>query len=85
MSDQRRRRRKEGESKEDRFRRLMASRVARLEDDLRLIGNLSNRAHYDWDEEEVRDIFMRLGSRLNEAKERFFPDEFHWIRARDAE
>jgi len=78
MAGQREKRKKKDETKEERFKRLMARRAVRAEDDLRLIGNLANQAHYAWDEAEVRAVFERLEGALLAAKIRFLPDDHYW-------
>lgn len=53
------------------FRRLAEKRVQRTMHDLRLIGNLSNRGNYCYDESEVSQMFMVLESEVKKARRRF--------------
>lgn len=57
--------------KGDSFKRLATQRVNRTLNDLRLIGNLSNRANYEFSAEEVDAIFAALKSGVKECKARF--------------
>jgi len=59
------------ESRRKRFRRLANLRVNRILRDLRLLGNLSNKSHYDYSEEEVRKIFKAIDAQLRDSKARF--------------
>lgn len=59
------------ETPHDKFRRLAESRVNRALNDIRLIGNLSNRNNYDFTSEEVEKIFRALDSELKQVKARF--------------
>ena len=53
------------------FVELAEARVNRAIKDLRLIGNLSNRSAYEYDEEDGRKIFRALQKELDAAKARF--------------
>lgn len=59
------------ETQHDRFRRLAESRVNRALNDIRLIGNLSNKNNYDYTSEEVDKIFRALDSELKQVRARF--------------
>lgn len=59
------------ETHHDRFRRLAEARVNRALNDIRLIGNLSNRNNYDYTSEEVDRIFRALDSELKQVRARF--------------
>jgi hypothetical protein len=70
------------ETPHDKFRRLAESRVKRALNDIRLIGNLSNRNNYDYTSEEVDKIFRALDSELKQVRARFLEgarreSEFH--------
>ena len=58
-------------SKRDNFVRLAESRVNKALKDIQLIGNLSNRSAYDFDEKDVRKIFGALQKALEGARTRF--------------
>jgi hypothetical protein len=57
--------------KRSNFIRLAEGRVNRALKDIRLIGNLSNRAAYSFTEEDVKKIFRTLQRELDLAKSRF--------------
>ena len=59
------------ETPHDKFRRLAESRVNRALNDIRLIGNLSNKNNYDYTSEEVDKIFRALDSELKQVRARF--------------
>lgn len=61
--------------KRDKFVRLAEARVNRALKDIQLVGNLSNQAAYDYDEEDVRKIFSALSKALSSAKARFGADD----------
>lgn len=55
----------------DKFRRLAEKRVVRTIKDIRLIGNLSNRSNYKYDQAEVDKIFRVLEREMKQARARF--------------
>jgi hypothetical protein len=57
--------------KRAKFVELAQARVNRAIRELRLIGNLSNRSAYEYDEEDVRKIFRTLSKEMETAKGRF--------------
>jgi hypothetical protein len=57
--------------KRDKFVELAEARVNRTIKDLQLIGNLSNRAAYEFTDGDVRKIFAALQKALDTAKARF--------------
>lgn len=57
------------------FKDLAEARVTRALNDIRLIGNLSNRSAYDFTDEDVRRIFRALQKEMDTAKARFGTDE----------
>lgn len=59
------------ESPHERFKRLAEARVNRALNDIRLIGNLSNRNNYEFTGEEVDKIFRVLDTELKQARARF--------------
>lgn len=59
------------EGPHERFRRLAETRVNRALNDIRLIGNLSNRNNYEFTGEEVNKIFRVLDAELKQARARF--------------
>ena len=57
------------------FKRLGAARTNEVLRRLKILGNCSNRSHYDYTEEEVAKIFSEIDKKLREAKAKFtFPN-----------
>ena len=59
----------------ERFVELAESRVTKALDTLRLVGNLSNRANYEYDESDVRQIVRALEDGIADVKRRFKASE----------
>ena len=57
--------------KREKFQQLAEKRVNRAIKDLRLIGNLSNRKNYSFDDEDVRKIMKALDTEMKTLKARF--------------
>ncbi|MGY4532652.1 transcriptional antiterminator [Pseudomonas sp. TE3786] len=57
--------------KREKFVRLAEQRVNRAMNDIRLIGNLSNRNAYSFNDDDVKKIFKALQKELDQAKSRF--------------
>jgi hypothetical protein len=57
--------------KRDNFVRLAESRVNKALKDLQLVGNLSNRSNYEYNDADVRKIFRALQQGLDAAKQRY--------------
>jgi hypothetical protein len=53
------------------FVELAEKRVNRTIKDIKLIGNLSNRSNYKYEEADVRAIFTVLERELKQARERY--------------
>jgi hypothetical protein len=60
-----------GETKSAKFQRLASLRATQILEDLRKLGNLSNRNHYDYTEDEVQRIFSTIEETVSDAKSRF--------------
>jgi hypothetical protein len=58
-------------AKRDNFIRLAESRVTRAIEAMRVIGNLSNRSNYEYDEEDVKKIINTLQTELTALKAQF--------------
>ena len=58
-------------NKRQKFVDLAEARVNKALKDIQLIGNLSNRSAYEFEDADVRKIFGALQSGLNTAKARF--------------
>jgi ABC-type sulfate transport system substrate-binding protein len=59
------------ESNRERFVRLVNARVNRAIKDIRLVGNLSNRAHYDFNEQDVKKILKTFEEEVRNLRGRF--------------
>jgi hypothetical protein len=57
--------------KRKKFVDIAEKRVNRLINEIRLVGNLSNRSNYEYKEEDVRRIFAALDAELRNARRRF--------------
>lgn len=58
-------------AKRDNFIRLAEARVTRAIDAMRVIGNLSNRSNYEYNEEDVKSIINTLQTELTALKAQF--------------
>ncbi|GFM91117.1 hypothetical protein [Pseudomonas cichorii] len=61
--------------KREKFVRLAEQRVNRALNDIRLIGNLSNRNAYSFADDDVKKMFKALQKELDQAKSRFTDSE----------
>lgn len=59
------------ESKRDRFIRLAEARTNRILDDLRLLGNCSSKANYEYTDNDVKKIFTAIEKELKVVKARY--------------
>lgn len=59
------------ETRKERFRRLAIYRTNMVLDKLRILGNLANKANYDYTDEEVNKIFYAIDSQIRIIKGRF--------------
>lgn len=57
--------------KQQKFIEIAEKRVSRVLDDLRLVGNLSNRNNYSYEAEDVSKIFSAIEAELKNARKRF--------------
>ena len=55
----------------DKFVELAQKRVSRVVKDIRLIGNLSNRSNYSYDDDDVKKIMLTLRGELSRLHKRF--------------
>lgn len=60
---------KEQETKRERFVRLAEARTNKIIDMLQLLGNCSNSSAYDYTQQDVDKIFLRLRQRSGRQKE----------------
>jgi hypothetical protein len=59
------------ESKKDRFKRLAESRTTKILHDLNLLSNLANRRNYDYELEQVNQIFNAIEKQLKFTRNSF--------------
>lgn len=59
------------ESKRDRFVRIAEARTNKILEMMRLLGNCSSKANYEYTEEDVKQIFSALEKELKITKNRF--------------
>lgn len=59
------------EMKQERFKRIAENRTNKIIDNIRLLGNCSNRSNYSYTDEEIKKIFAAIESELKEAKLKF--------------
>lgn len=59
------------ESKKDKFVRIAEARTNKIIDMIRLLGNCSNKASYEYSKEDVRKIFTAIENELKAAKAKF--------------
>ncbi len=59
------------ESRKDRFRRVAEKRTLRILNEIRILGNCSNKSVYEYDDEEVSKIFGAIEEALRLTKLKF--------------
>lgn len=59
------------ETRNERFKRLANYRTNMVLEKLRILGNLSNKANYDYSDEEIYKIFGAIDSQLRTIKAKF--------------
>jgi hypothetical protein len=59
------------ETREERFKRLAVLRTNVVLEKIRILGNLSNRANYNYSDDQVNKIFNTIEAQLKAAKARF--------------
>lgn len=57
--------------KREKFIRLAENRVNKALNDIRLIGNLSNKNNYDYEQSDVNKIIFTLEQEIKSVKKRF--------------
>ncbi|MFA5292576.1 MAG: hypothetical protein WC496_06020 [Phycisphaerae bacterium] len=58
----------EGESKQEKFKRVASLRTQRILNDLRLLGNCSNSSVYAYTQEDISKIFGAIDRELRRVK-----------------
>jgi hypothetical protein len=61
----------EDESKEEKFKRLASLRTQKVLDNIRILGNCSNKSLYAYTESEINKIFGTIERELKMTKEKF--------------
>lgn len=59
------------ETRSEKFKRLATYRTNIVLEKLRILGNLSNKANYEYSEEEINKIFYAIDSQFRIIKARF--------------
>jgi len=59
------------ETRKERFKRLAEKRTTTVLERLRILGNLSNKANYDYSDDEVRKIFTAIDLQIKSIKAKF--------------
>ena len=59
------------EDKREKFVRIAEARTNKIIDMVRLLGNCSNKASYDYTKEDVKKIFAAIEDELKSAKAKF--------------
>lgn len=60
------------ETKKEKFVRVAESRTNKIISMIRLLGNCSNRAAYEYSEKDIKKIFNAIEAELKAAKGKFF-------------
>lgn len=59
------------DTKKEKFKKLAEKRVGNAIKNIRLVGNLANKSHYNYTEEQVKKIFSTLTKELETMKAKF--------------
>lgn len=62
------------EDRNQRFKRLAIKRTNSVLEKLRLLGNLSSKANYDYSEEEINKIFSAIEGQVRIIKTKFLAE-----------
>ena len=68
-----------GESKDERFKRVVQKRVQNVLDSVRRLSQCSNKRMYDWNKEQLEKIWAAVDKEIDRCKKSFKtaePDEF---------
>ncbi|MFC1538926.1 hypothetical protein ACFL6H_05840 [Candidatus Latescibacterota bacterium] len=69
-----------GETKEQRFKRVVEKRVQRVLDSLRSLSQCSNKRMYEWDDTQLQKIWSAIENEFARSRAHFEnakPEEFH--------
>lgn len=61
----------EGETKEEKFKRIAAARTQRILEDIRLLGNCANTNTYSYTTEDINKVFSTIEKELKRVKSLF--------------
>jgi len=59
------------ENKRERFVRIVEARTNKILDMLRLLANCSNKSNYEYDEEDIKQIFAAIDKEVKATKNAF--------------
>lgn len=57
--------------KRENFKRIAENRTNKIIDMISLLGNLSNKSYYEYDNEDIVKIFQAIEEAINNEKEKF--------------
>ena len=57
--------------KKDNFNRISATRVSKIIESISKLKNLSNKSFYEYDEQQIKEIFCKIQEELDKQKEYF--------------
>ena len=57
--------------KRERFEKVAVARTNKILDDLRLLGNCSNKNNYSYTEKDIKKIFNAIDSEIRKTKSKF--------------
>jgi hypothetical protein len=63
------------QKRRERFVKVASRRTRRILEDVRLLGNCSNRAAYHYTVDDVQKVFGAIEKELSDARSRFEPKE----------
>ncbi len=61
------------QEKMDRFKKVAVNRTNNIINQIRLLGNCSNRSNYEYSDEDVKKIFTAIEIELKNTKNKFQP------------
>tara|TARA_Y100000310_G_scaffold78020_1_gene74590 strand:+ start:1129 stop:1362 length:234 start_codon:yes stop_codon:yes gene_type:complete len=61
----------ENETKGQKFKRIASKRANRILEDIRLLGNCSNKAVYSFDDKQISQMFSAIEKELKETRNLF--------------
>ena len=60
------------ENKRDRFVRIVEARTNKILDMLRLLANCANKSNYEYDEEDIKQIFSAIDKEVKATKTKYY-------------